>query len=1774
VGTAAVSGIGQYDVNVTDYVNAIKSGTQVAFLVKQLNEADEVVVHSSPLVSTLGSCVKGNKVSTTLTAAPDGTKSLKIHKFSSSTWYPNDQFYQNFAVLFTNSEIIKSGELVEEDIGRTFRISFRIYDTTSRIISVQMASLSTYSVLFPDYNVSYYNVYTKAGEWVEVSFDHTVYEPLYADKVGYKTQKLTVYAPLEGSEMNPIYLSDVKSCEIFTDVTLEKAELLLGTTDQRVNPLATEYGMIPEKYADAATYPFVIFDENKNCISATSSFHGSNGSGGAMGVVKDYVKNAYKDGSYATGKTAYVLMRRDYTFTTTEYYNNLAQIQGTAYIDLGGHTLSAGSTAKPMLAISSKGYSGAAGEKVFPTSLIFSNGTMLANNHGIMTLSTWDSVGDGSIVNKDFNLTFNGVTFGITSTSTSAELMTLVSNPSATSVAAPFNLTYNDCTFDLRTVAPKSTISIFTTVTEGKYVKITTAINGGKILTDNPELVTVLETGTNNYGSSVNFGKGSDSEYVKYVVPEGKTVGADTYLSGGVKLHFVKGATTDGYTVYELEEAPLTSDEFTTPYGVIPEKYSSVTSYPFVIFDGNKNCIGAHANLLDITSSYDNAGALHIAKNYLSKNNYWDGESYGSSPATAYIVMRRDYTMASTEQYNNIAQVQGLITIDLNGFTLTADQSRTLFPATSKQWSGSGDADYFHASQFKFTNGSIVAYDKAIVTYSCTCTELKTFDISFEDIDFKALGTAQSFILDYASSGKTSYPNISFSNCTFDITESKATGSVILFNLGKSLMQANFTVSGCSVIAGDTDFTLFLKPSDVNGTLTFSKGDNGKYLEIKVNSDVAPEGTFNNGELGFVQTNGDGDTFVYTLAPVGLNSFVPKASITLGSELVYNIYVPVVDFLKSFTVDGVSYEDLIPVTLDNGISYYRIEVPMGASEAARNIVLEAVLTVGDNEHVGTWTMSIPKYAKKVVESDTTGVEIDLVKDVLSYIRAAYAYFDKTDEEKMALIDSILGENYDTSNAPVLNGSSIAPSEGLKSVTYILNARPTVRFHITGEADSYAFYVDGTELKTTVGSDDSGTYIDTDIYAYAMAETITYTIDGVESGSYHINSYYTFVTTDEEHRDDAELINLVLRFAKYCESAAEYRKFVRGDYGSMTITAPSEIYSNYPAKDLNISFSGADYNGTVTYTTDNENVFVENGKIYATGTFASEVTVTVTAKTRYHVATATVKVSTYNGSISAETKIQYYEENIIKEENKGGMIFVGDSYVDGYKMEAPPFWRDFYRDFAGEKAFLMGLSSSQIHQLEIASERIVYPMEPSEIVVNIGHNDLHHGSLTVDQFVERLTALFYEYHERLPEAKIYFISVAPKKIAETNADRFVSSFEKVPAANAAIKALAEQYDWLYYVDTTDIFYSYGENLVNTNMFPGNDNSHPSLVAYDLMKIALDEVRGVTRSDVAYIDNDLRAITYTDKDGKNITGDFAASGKLVITQYVPGSNVYVHFRLHQSYRFVLWDSNGDGKHGAGYLGGGTVKDTTSGVTLYDGKEGLVLNWAVITKTEGDIHKAYWYINGQLMHTFESYTPAYFLIGGENANSLVYDVELSVKADNEAAYNEHVARYADDVINLETYGYGPLTNKVLTDEGGSTLTDNYIIKGKLNISDFPKDNTYIQFVVGSGNRFLLWDSNNDSKLGAGYTENGTNYSDKSDGITLYDAKEGLTLDWAIVVNGDVASFYLNGELIKELTVTERSEFKVGASQMNVTLSDIEIYTQATDETAYNNALSEYIG
>ena len=186
-------------------------------------------------------------------------------------------------------------------------------------------------------------------------------------------------------------------------------------------------------------------------------------------------------------------------------------------------------------------------------------------------------------------------------------------------------------------------------------------------------------------------------------------------------------------------------------------------------------------------------------------------------------------------------------------------------------------------------------------------------------------------------------------------------------------------------------------------------------------------------------------------------------------------------------------------------------------------------------------MSIPKYAQKVIASGND-VEVKLVKDVLSYIRSAYVYFNSTDTDAIARIDKILGENYDEQNMPTVEGSTEADCDGFKYATFVLGAKPSMRFYLENPDDAarFAFYIGANRVATREGSDSYGNYIEIDVYAYELCETVTYTVDGEAVGSYHINAYYDSVKNVYEGADKDKLISVTERFWKYLQSARAYR----------------------------------------------------------------------------------------------------------------------------------------------------------------------------------------------------------------------------------------------------------------------------------------------------------------------------------------------------------------------------------------------------------------------------------------------------------------------------------------------------------------------------------------------------------------------------------------------------------------------------------------------------------
>jgi hypothetical protein len=385
-----------------------------------------------------------------------------------------------------------------------------------------------------------------------------------------------------------------------------------------------------------------------------------------------------------------------------------------------------------------------------------------------------------------------------------------------------------------------------------------------------------------------------------------------------------------------------------------------------------------------------------------------------------------------------------------------------------------------------------------------------------------------------------------FNGCSFDlVTNAPDSSGLFDFNDNMSTVNATAYING-GTIKTKADAVSSLYSVGGNDGVKFGKY-NADYTIIEAQNAIAEEylDSYNEnvGKLIPILNKKDG---VYTLMHTKALNYTPKTSITLGSELIYNIYVPAVDYLKSYTIDGKIYENAEIVILDDGNSYYRIAVPMAASEAAKNIILKATLTVDGKDYTGTFTLSIPKYAKKVIEANKSEEEVTLAKDVLAYIKAAYIYFDADNKtEVVNAIDEILGD-YNHAFSKVEGTTNT--NNGLWGVVIVLEDKPSIRFVLPDgvTADNYTFKSGNTTLAYTTGTmtigDKTHNYAEVSLYAYQLIKEITYS-DGTNSGSYHINSYYDFVTTNEEHKNDKNLIALVEKLYNYCKSAEAYRSSV-------------------------------------------------------------------------------------------------------------------------------------------------------------------------------------------------------------------------------------------------------------------------------------------------------------------------------------------------------------------------------------------------------------------------------------------------------------------------------------------------------------------------------------------------------------------------------------------------------------------------------------------------------
>ena len=154
------------------------------------------------------------------------------NKYTGDGKYPYHNFVSNPVIAFSLPEIITPDALTEADFGRTFTISLKIYDTTTRFIRIALSGVSLDLSCGEncDFHANTYGFFTKPGEWVTFTFTYTVSDPFYYGKLQKKELFILMETTgdrtvREGEEectnpYAPIYFDDVVCTETVSAITL------------------------------------------------------------------------------------------------------------------------------------------------------------------------------------------------------------------------------------------------------------------------------------------------------------------------------------------------------------------------------------------------------------------------------------------------------------------------------------------------------------------------------------------------------------------------------------------------------------------------------------------------------------------------------------------------------------------------------------------------------------------------------------------------------------------------------------------------------------------------------------------------------------------------------------------------------------------------------------------------------------------------------------------------------------------------------------------------------------------------------------------------------------------------------------------------------------------------------------------------------------------------------------------------------------------------------------------------------------------------------------------------------------------------------------------------------------------------------------------------------------------------------------------------------------------------------------------------------------------
>lgn len=188
---------------------------------------------------------------------------------------------------------------------------------------------------------------------------------------------------------------------------------------------------------------------------------------------------------------------------------------------------------------------------------------------------------------------------------------------------------------------------------------------------------------------------------------------------------------------------------------------------------------------------------------------------------------------------------------------------------------------------------------------------------------------------------------------------------------------------------------------------------------------------------------------------------------------------------------------------------------------------------------------------------------------------------------------------------------------------------------------------------------------------------------------------------------------------------------------------------------------------------------------------------------------------------------YAKQDSVKFPGRGKVLFVGSSSIRK--------WTTLQHDMDPIQVINRGFGGSTFPELIYYANQLIFKYDPKIVVIYEGDND--QLSLTPLQIKANADHLDSLIHEKLPEAKIIFLSVKP---SPSRRDKLQSS----AVTNNYLKKLCQSNDYTYYVDVwSAMFEKNGE--IKTGIF-SPDSLHMNAEGYRIWtRIVKSEIEKVEK-----------------------------------------------------------------------------------------------------------------------------------------------------------------------------------------------------------------------------------------------------------------------------------------------------------------------------------------